>query len=40
MQLHQIQKKVVHGGSVLAFIFTKPQVNETTMGQHLSTYYN
>jgi hypothetical protein len=38
MQLHQIQEKVVHGGSVPAFIFTKPQVNETTMGQHLSTY--
>jgi hypothetical protein len=28
----------VHGGSVPASIFTKPQVNETTMGQHLSTY--
>jgi hypothetical protein len=35
---HQIQEKVVHGNSVLAFIFTKPQVNETTRGQHLSTY--
>ena len=28
---HQIQEKVVHGSSVLAFIFTKPQVNETTV---------